>query len=174
VTADSAQLFPVAIDVSVLCAVAADTRMAVILVMLNSDGLSGSRAQFSINPISLKNQVNGGSERTLGRCSMPRLDNLRVTKPTSATTLWTPIERRRAGVKGLTSARYLFQNGNPTPGAPFAERRGRLTTLGWPLILARDIPDYEFAVPSVIEKICSTRSAAATFLVAPHSSLPAA
>lgn len=87
---------------------------------------------------------------------------------------WTTDERHRAGVKGLTSARYLFQNGNPAPGAPFAERRRRLTTLGWPLILARDIPDYEFAVPSVIEKICPNRSAAATFLVVPHSSLPAA
>lgn len=50
-----------------LRAVAADNRMVVILVMLNSFGLSGSRAQFSINPISLKNQMNGGSERALGR-----------------------------------------------------------------------------------------------------------
>jgi len=51
----------------VLRAVAADNRMAAILVMVNSYGLSGSRAQFSNNPISLKNQVNGGSERALGR-----------------------------------------------------------------------------------------------------------
>jgi hypothetical protein len=67
VTADSAQLFPSQETAAVLRAVAADYRMAVILVMLNSYGLSGSRAQFSINPISLKNRVNGGSERALGR-----------------------------------------------------------------------------------------------------------
>ncbi len=60
-----------------LCAVAADNRMAVILVVLNSYGLSGSRAQFSIDPISLKNQVNGRKREgawPLGRENWPLLD----------------------------------------------------------------------------------------------------
>jgi hypothetical protein len=90
--------FPSHETVAVVRAVAADNRVAVILVMLNSYGLSGSRAQFSINPISLKNQVNGGSEKALGRetertcrCSMPRPGHFARDKAPSVTALWTPV-----------------------------------------------------------------------------------
>jgi len=82
----------------------------------------------------------------------------------------------RAGVKGPTSARYLFQNGNPAPGAPFAER-ARQVDRTW--VAAHTRPRYSGlrvrpCRPFIEEKYAPNRSAAATFLVVPHSSLPAA